>query len=152
MQQTVQTVDKLVLYRNQIDIIDQKIIQSLAKNIQQIQSGKSLFAHFDQYKALNETLLMAIQNVLSQNSLPLTVINSCIITALLQRFAVVQQVGEYKKTHRLSPLQPQRWQQILQNRMQLAETYHLNPDLIREIWECFHTYALRLEEVCINTK
>jgi len=44
-----------------------------------------------------------------------------IIDLLAKRFEVVKKVGEYKKERNIPPLQPERWQQVLQTRKNLAK-------------------------------
>lgn len=73
-------------------------------------------------------------------------IDTQIITLLSERFEVVKKVWEYKKLHNLPPLQPERWQQVLSSKKELAQKYGVNPEFIETIWNEIHTEALRLEE------
>ncbi|MGE4443906.1 MAG: chorismate mutase [Candidatus Altimarinota bacterium] len=73
-------------------------------------------------------------------------IDAQIITLISERFEVVKQVGEYKKLHNLPPLQPERWQQVLSSKKELAKKLGVNPDFIETIWNEIHKEALRLEE------
>ncbi len=73
-------------------------------------------------------------------------IDTILITLLKERFDAVKWIGEYKKLHNMKPLQPGRWQEVLNSRIAIAEQNGLDPDLIREIWETIHKYALRIEE------
>lgn len=73
-------------------------------------------------------------------------IDAQIIDLLSQRFEVVKKVWEYKKLHNLPPLQPERWEQVLSSKKQLAKQYGINPDLVENIWNEIHAEALKIEE------
>ncbi len=73
-------------------------------------------------------------------------IDTQIISLLSQRFEVVKKVWEYKKLHNLPPLQPERWQQVLSSKKEMAKQYWVNPEFIETIWNEIHKEALRLEE------
>lgn len=73
-------------------------------------------------------------------------IDAQIIHLLSQRFEVVKKVWEYKKLHNLPPLQPERWQQVLSSKKQLAKQYAINPDFVENIWNEIHSEALKIEE------
>ena len=73
-------------------------------------------------------------------------IDTSIITLLAERFSVVKKVGEYKKEHNLPPLQPTRWQEVLDSRKAQAKELGISPECIQKIWNTIHEYALELEE------
>ena len=73
-------------------------------------------------------------------------IDAKIIELLAQRFEVVKKVWIYKKENNLPPLQPARWQEVLNSKMNMAKEIWLNPEFVKNIWEEIHKEALRLEE------
>ncbi len=73
-------------------------------------------------------------------------IDAQIIELLAKRFEVVKKVWEYKKKNNLPPFQPERWQQVLSSKKELAKQYWINPDFIEKIWNEIHDYALYLEK------
>ena len=73
-------------------------------------------------------------------------IDAQIIDLLSQRFEVVKKVWEYKKLHNLPPLQPERWEQVLSSKKQLAKQHWINPDFVENIWNEIHSEALKIEE------
>lgn len=73
-------------------------------------------------------------------------IDAQIIELLAKRFEVVKKVWEYKKIHNLPPLQPERWQQVLSSKKELAKQYWINPEFIEKIWNNIHEYALEIEK------
>lgn len=69
-----------------------------------------------------------------------------LILQVAKRMKLVKEVGIYKKTNSLPPLDQERWNQVLQNRMMLGEEQGISPELIHEIFEIIHQHALKLEE------
>lgn len=68
-----------------------------------------------------------------------------ILSLLAQRFAIVKKVWEYKKLHELPPLQPGRWQEVLDSRKAFAWELWMSPDFVETIWNQIHEYALEIE-------
>ena len=61
------------------------------------------------------------------------------------RMEVSRRIGEWKKAHGVAPLQPERYQQIVER---LRDTdYGLPEDFILKIWELIHEQSLRVQEV-----
>lgn len=73
-------------------------------------------------------------------------IDAELIELLAQRFEVVKKVWEYKKLNNLPPLQPGRWQEVLNSKKKLAEEKGISPVFIENIWNEIHEYALTLEK------
>ena len=64
---------------------------------------------------------------------------------LAERFALVKQVGNYKKQRGMSALVLSRWQEVLQKKLHLGEKLGVDAALITTIFEMVHEYALALE-------
>ena len=73
-------------------------------------------------------------------------IDEQIIKLLASRLEIVKKVWEWKKENSMQPLQPSRWQQVLESRKQLAKKFWISEELIEKIWNLIHEEALRLEE------
>ncbi len=69
-----------------------------------------------------------------------------IIKLLTQRFEVVKLVWKYKKDNNIKPLQPWRWQEVLESKKELARKNWLSENFIEIIWNNIHEYALNLEK------
>jgi chorismate mutase len=69
-----------------------------------------------------------------------------ILDALAERMAVVQRVGKFKKANNLPPLDPKRWEQVLQSKLVQAGEKGLSADLIKDIYERIHKESLEIEE------
>ena len=73
-------------------------------------------------------------------------IDSGLVKLLGQRMEVVKKVSEYKKTKGIPALDQKRWNAVLNSKMKKAKKAGLDVDLVREIYELIHEYALRIEE------
>ena len=68
-----------------------------------------------------------------------------IVTLLAERFDVVREVGEIKKIHHLSPVQPARMDEVLNRVADMAAARGLSPDLVRAIYNMMIDHAHTLE-------
>ncbi len=73
-------------------------------------------------------------------------IDDQLIELLSKRFEVVKQIGKYKKTINLPPLQPARWEEVLEKRIKKANENNIDSDFIVDIWNRIHEYALNIEK------
>lgn len=73
-------------------------------------------------------------------------IDAKLIELLAERFEVVKKVWEYKKLNNLPPLQPGRWQEVLNSKKKIAWEKWISPEFIETIWNEIHEYALTLEK------
>ena len=69
-----------------------------------------------------------------------------IIDLLALRFELVKKVWERKKQNNIAPLQPKRWEKVLQTRKSWAKQKGVNPDLVEKIWNLIHKEVLNLEQ------
>lgn len=74
------------------------------------------------------------------------IIDRRLIEVLQHRMQVVQKVGELKKENGIAPLAPERWQQVLETRSQVAKELGIDENMVRDILEIIHKYALKIEE------
>jgi chorismate mutase len=68
-----------------------------------------------------------------------------IIYLLSRRFLLVEQIWEIKKETWDNPLQPQRWEDILNNLYLEADDKNISRILIKEIWDSIHKESLKIE-------
>jgi chorismate mutase len=64
---------------------------------------------------------------------------------LAQRMDAVRQVGEFKKKQNIPPLDESRWQEVLSSKMKLAEEAGIDPEVIKDLFNRIHEYALEVE-------
>ena len=69
-----------------------------------------------------------------------------IIAALGQRMAIVSAMGELKRKHQVSTLQPTRWQEILDSRTTAAQKRGLRDTFISQVYQLIHEEAIQIQE------
>ncbi len=65
---------------------------------------------------------------------------------LAERFCVVKKIGRYKEDLEIPPLDPVRWQQVLDNKSEAAQSHGISVSLVKEIFNAIHEVALVIEE------
>lgn len=69
-----------------------------------------------------------------------------IIAALAQRMAIVTAMGELKRKHQVSTLQPTRWQEILDSRTTSAQKRGLRDTFVSQVYQLIHEEAIQIQE------
>lgn len=69
-----------------------------------------------------------------------------LVTLIGQRMKLVEEVGLYKKANGIAPLDPVRWQQVVESKRLMARKCNLNPDFIEAIFDLLHEEALMMEK------
>ena len=73
-------------------------------------------------------------------------IDQQIIDLLTQRFKQVREISRYKKEHGLKALGQNRWQSVLNSKLELAKTNELDPKMVEEIYNIIHKYAIQIQK------
>jgi chorismate mutase len=73
-------------------------------------------------------------------------IDENLIELLARRMQVVQSMGELKRVHKVSTLQPNRWQEILLSRAIAAAKHGLSEECVTQVYQLIHEEAIRLQE------
>ncbi|MDD2486811.1 MAG: chorismate mutase [Candidatus Gracilibacteria bacterium] len=79
-------------------------------------------------------------------------IDSQLVELLAKRFDLVEKVAIYKKENSINSLQPGRWQEILDTRKEQAEGLGIDPEMIEEIWNIIHKFALKMQNSILENK
>lgn len=66
--------------------------------------------------------------------------------AIARRMEVSKQIGEYKKSHGMEVIQPTRFEHILSNRLQWAQTKCLTAETVRQIMDALHAESIRVQQ------
>ena len=74
-------------------------------------------------------------------------IDESIIILLAKRQNVVSNVGKYKKSNNLPPLDKNRWQAVIRFKKLLAKKHNISEKMIEKIWETIHHEALKVEKI-----
>lgn len=64
---------------------------------------------------------------------------------LAERFCVVKKIGIYKDQLNVPPLDPKRWQQVLDNKVKTAGKVNLSTSLVKNIFNSIHEVSLDIE-------
>jgi chorismate mutase len=69
-----------------------------------------------------------------------------ILYLLFRRFTLVDEIWKIKKELWMTPLQKNRWQEVLNNRIEIWKEYWLKKEFIEDIWNRIHKEALEIEK------
>ena len=72
-------------------------------------------------------------------------LDSELISVLKERFNVVLDIGKIKKHEQFPAFQPKRFNELIQQRLYLADRATLNNDFIEELFRKIHFEALRIQ-------
>ena len=62
---------------------------------------------------------------------------------IAERMNVSKRIGEWKKEHHMTPLQPQRYQQMVQKTKHIAQVKGLSPDFAQQLYDLIHEQSLK---------
>lgn len=65
---------------------------------------------------------------------------------IAERMAVSRRIGEWKHAHHTEVVQPSRWEEVVNRRLQWAETIGLPEDTVRTILDALHTESCRQQQ------
>lgn len=69
-----------------------------------------------------------------------------LVKTMVERFRIVWRVGQYKKNMEQQPLAPERWQQILDDKINQANELGLPSEMIVDMFNVIHKEALSMQE------
>ena len=75
-----------------------------------------------------------------------------LIHILGKRMEVVTAVGRYKAIHHIAPLQPKRFQEIVEKNILLGRNEQLSESFIRALMDAIHDESLRKEKALQENK
>ena len=77
-------------------------------------------------------------------------IDSELLDVLNRRMEVSREIGRYKKEHRMLAVQPARYGDIMDTRIQAGETMGLDPEFMRVILSAIHEESVRQQIEILN--
>lgn len=77
-------------------------------------------------------------------------LDNIVVYVLAERMSFVEKVAQYKKEHGVQRYQPEREQQIIEEKRALAEEAGLNPDLVECLYKGIINDAHRIEKDIIG--
>jgi len=63
-----------------------------------------------------------------------------------RRFEIVKQIGLLKKENSIPALQQNRWEDLLNDNIEVWKELLLEEDFIKDIWERIHKQSLKIEK------
>ena len=66
-----------------------------------------------------------------------------LLAVLARRMSVSREIGRFKKTNNLRVVQPQRYQDVLKNRLAEGERLALDPDFVQRVMQTIHEESVR---------
>jgi chorismate mutase len=79
-------------------------------------------------------------------------VDDLILQKIGERMALVQKIGEYKRDNDVTVLQVNRWEEILEKRMTLANALKLDKDFVEKFLEMIHGESIRKQTEIMNAK
>ncbi len=69
-----------------------------------------------------------------------------ILYLLFRRFTLVDEIWKVKKEIWMNPLQKDRWNEVLNDKIETWKEYNLDKGFIEDIWNRIHKEALKIEK------
>lgn len=68
-----------------------------------------------------------------------------IVNLLQERFDIVRKIGEFKKVNNLKPLDRNRWNEVLQSRVEYAKKLNISSIFTKKMFNLIHKYSLQIQ-------
>jgi chorismate mutase len=73
-------------------------------------------------------------------------IDDDLVELLARRMEIVRAMGDLKRLHQVSTLQPTRWKEILATRLAAARKLGLSEDFVSQVYQIIHEEAIQVQE------
>lgn len=112
-------------------------------------SLKSLLGTLQVRHSLDET--PELKSELDQQRQTIDVLDKQLIEILSQRFKTIRNIGEYKSQHNLSVFQRDRWDDVINSRLQQANSSGVGETFMRQLLMDIHDESIKLQEGSMHT-
>ncbi len=75
-----------------------------------------------------------------------------ICLVLAERFRIVKQIGEYKDSLKVPPLDQERWNQLLQAKADVSRSLGISVTLIKDIYNSIHEVSINIEQEIADSR
>lgn len=79
-------------------------------------------------------------------------IDKQLIEVLGKRMNIVHEMGEYKRDHNITILQIERWRDIINSRLKIADKHGLERDFLLRLLQLVHNESIRMQTEILNRK
>ena len=113
--------------------------------------------NFEEFDRLIDSLVIRENNTSSPYELEILrkkidILDSELLSILSQRLDIVKQIAEIKINNNLTVLQLGRWQEVLNNRIDIAGNMGLSAEFTQKLLEHIHTESVRIQDEIMNKK
>lgn len=92
-----------------------------------------------------ETGSKEFRDKLSELRLKVDLIDNQLIEILARRMKIVYEMGEYKRDHNITILQIERWRDIINSRLAIADQHGLDRDFLLHLLQLVHNESIRMQ-------
>jgi chorismate mutase len=76
--------------------------------------------------------------------------DNALLEAIDKRIEITRKLGDYKKSHNMTILQVNRWQQLLEDRLRQAQHLGLDKKLVKDIYQILHNQSVKIQSELLN--
>ena len=73
-----------------------------------------------------------------------------LIEILAKRMKVSEEIGNLKKQNNISSLQSNRWRELINDRLNKANNYNLDPKFIQKLFQLIHDESVKIQNDIMN--
>ncbi len=73
-----------------------------------------------------------------------------LLEILQRRTEITTKMGHYKKSHNMTILQVNRWQELLENRLQKARNLGIDEKMVKDIYQLLHKQSFKIQSDLLN--
>ncbi|TDS12215.1 chorismate mutase [Sphingobacterium paludis] len=94
----------------------------------------------------------AFEDKLAELRTQIDKLDDAILQQIGDRMKIAEKIGQYKRDNNVTILQVNRWDEIVQKRLQLAKALSLSEDFATKYLELLHNESIRKQNEVMNTK
>ena len=77
-------------------------------------------------------------------------IDNTLLESIGKRIELTKKLGDFKKSHNMTILQVNRWQQVLEERLRQAHHLGLDKKLVKDIYQLLHNQSVKIQGEMLN--
>jgi len=137
-----QKINELVTFSETLQI-DVKFVNIILKHL--FESSHTFVISSSNEKRYN--FFLQEDDMLPSLNHTLLNLDKSFLSLLSERMKLVEQIGKYKLAHKIEPLVPARWEEVLQSKINIANNLNINTKAIKDLYSLIHQESLRIEEL-----
>ena len=125
-----------------------KALSDSKQQITPVQLGELLSKLVCRKQSIDDTLTLRMIEGLREK---MDNIDYEILNLIAKRMGIARRIGEYKKENNITILQAERWDEILQSRMQSGLEKELDKEFVKKLFEIIHHESIHQQALLMNT-